>query len=77
MMLLAPLDATVTHEASQVNPIKEGSLQGVVIVSPALFLHMMDHLVVYHVSAVRLFLVFLDCFEDQGDVVGVCTVRRW
>ena len=37
----------------------------------AYFFHMMNHFIMYHVTAIWLFFVLLDCFEDDRDVVNV------
>ena len=35
----------------------------------------MDHFIIYHVLAVGFLLVFLDCLEDNVNIIGLCMMR--
>ena len=72
---LAPFDASKTDESAQVYPISEGCFERVLGVPRTDVFHVIDHFVMHHVPAVRLFLEFLDRLQDYGDVIDVCVIR--
>ena len=72
---LAPFNATEPYKAPKVYPIDEGCFQRIFVECMAIFFHMMDHLIMNHVSTVRLLFILLDCIEDNRYVVNVRVVR--
>jgi hypothetical protein len=74
---LAPLAAAEPGEASEVDPINEGSLERVFMVRAPEGLHVVDHFVVNHVTAVIHGFVLLDRVQHHRDIILICCVRGW
>jgi hypothetical protein len=69
LVLLAPLDASITTKPAKVDPIDECRPQRINVICWADFLEMVDHLVVDHVPAIHLDFILLDRLEDDRDVI--------
>ena len=74
---LAPFNATVAKETAQVDPVDQGGIQRVWVKICSEGIHVMDHLIINHVTPFGFLLKFLDYFEDYVYIIISGMIWGW
>ena len=77
LVLLAPFDASIATETTEVDPVDECRVQRILVMCWADLLKMVDHLVIDHVTVIHLGFILFDCLEDDRNIVFWGLIRRW